>query len=336
MSLADLRSNRYSPILSKAQSARLKYMGLEECKANPQEAEDVLVNTLINWPFTTTQLRCTEFLSRNPRFQMRIDPGWRLVSSSTSSTCFDDNDAAQSTRFCFISRHSLDDLTPGLCRDSITYRTTRCDDVQETKKAICLQFFTWRSCPFASKRWACRRDRQHWFNIVARYNSVARVFGKLCRTYSSNSGGFRPIPNNAYNVRSFQSRFIIDIADLTTDLESSLKNLEGLVYYLWPVTVLSIRIYLMQPNNLIFISIITGCGDGILMTIIHWRMWGKVRVLQVIGNSSNLQQRVVFLKNLEWTTSNLRKEIFSLCLGSVGGTRPIPQIKLWTRRLVLY
>ena len=43
MSLSDLRANRYSSILSKAQYARLKYLGIDECKANIQEAEDVLV-----------------------------------------------------------------------------------------------------------------------------------------------------------------------------------------------------------------------------------------------------------------------------------------------------
>ena len=43
MSLSDLRTNKFPSILTKAQSARLKYMGLDECRTNPQEAEDVLV-----------------------------------------------------------------------------------------------------------------------------------------------------------------------------------------------------------------------------------------------------------------------------------------------------
>lgn len=43
MSLSDLRTNKFSSILTKAQTARLKYLGIEECKTNPQEAEDVLV-----------------------------------------------------------------------------------------------------------------------------------------------------------------------------------------------------------------------------------------------------------------------------------------------------
>ena len=66
------------------------------------------------------------------------------------------------------------------------------------------------------------------------------------------------------------------------------------------------------------------------MTMIHWTMRRRIRV-RVIGDSSNLQQRMIFLKNLEWTSSNLIKEIFSLCLGSVDGARQLSQIKLyWT------
>ena len=43
MTLTDLRTDKYSSILTKAQSARLKYMGLEEGRTNPQEAEEILV-----------------------------------------------------------------------------------------------------------------------------------------------------------------------------------------------------------------------------------------------------------------------------------------------------
>ena len=43
MSVSDLRSDKFASILTKAQIARLKFMGLEDCKTNPQEAEDVLV-----------------------------------------------------------------------------------------------------------------------------------------------------------------------------------------------------------------------------------------------------------------------------------------------------
>ena len=43
MTLSDLRSDKFSSILTKAQSARLKYMGIDEGRTNPQEAEDVLV-----------------------------------------------------------------------------------------------------------------------------------------------------------------------------------------------------------------------------------------------------------------------------------------------------
>ena len=65
-----------------------------------------------------------------------------------------------------------------------------------------------------------------------------------------------------------------------------------------------------------------------LMTVVRWRMRGRAQALRVIGGLSKLQQRMIFLKNLEWTSSNLRKEISSLCQGSVlGGARQFSQIK---------
>jgi hypothetical protein len=58
MSLSELRTdNKFSSILTKAQSVRLKYMGLEEGRTNPQEAEDVLVYHPYGPTSTSTQLK---------------------------------------------------------------------------------------------------------------------------------------------------------------------------------------------------------------------------------------------------------------------------------------
>ena len=75
------------------------------------------------------------------------------------------------------------------------------------------------------------------------------------------------------------------------------------------------------------------------MATIRSRMGTRVRALLVIGDSSNPQQSMTFLKNLEWTLSNLRKGISSLYLGSVDGNQQLSQIKIFGQtvgRLVLY
>lgn len=48
ISISDLRTDKFASILTKTQLARFKYLGLEECRANRKEAEDVLVHCLYN------------------------------------------------------------------------------------------------------------------------------------------------------------------------------------------------------------------------------------------------------------------------------------------------